>query len=137
MLKTIDSLSIHPRNRLLLYDRYILSKLPWHLTVTDLGKTWICENLDNIVRKYVHQWLDLPVSATLSSIILYRNYFGQAFQLPSIQFLQCQTTLRSSLKSSCYEKITKLWRNNNSGANILYDIYSKHKTGFEIHSFLQ
>ena len=127
MLKTIDSLNIHPRNRLLLYDRYVLSKLSWHLTVTDLGKTWICENLDNIVTKYVRQWLDLPISATLSSIIPSRNYFGQAFQLPSIKFLQCQTTLRSSLKSSCDETITKLWRNTNSGANIQYDIYSNTK----------
>ena len=127
MLKTIDSLNIHPRNRLLLYDRYVLSKLSWHLTVTDLGKTWICENLDNIVTKYVRQWLDLAISATLSSIIPSRNYFGQAFQLPSIKFLQCQTTLRSSLKSSCDETITKLWRNTNSGANIQYDIYSNTK----------
>ena len=127
MLKTIDSLNIHPRNRLLLYDRYVLSKLSWHLTVTDLGKTWICENLDNIVTKYVRQWLDLPISATLSSIIPSRNYFEQASQLPSIKFLQCQTTLRSSLKSSCDETITKLWRNTNSGANIQYDIYSNTK----------
>ena len=34
------------RNRLLLYDRYVLSEFSWHLTVTDLGKngfvkTWI------------------------------------------------------------------------------------------------
>ena len=35
MLKTIDSLNIHPRNRLLLYDRYVLSKLSWHFTVAD------------------------------------------------------------------------------------------------------
>ena len=124
MLKTIDSLNIHPRNRLLLYDRYVLSKLSWHLTVADLGKTWICENLDNIVTKYVRQWLDLPISATLRSIIPSCKYFGQAFQLPSIKFLQCQTTLQSSLKSSCDEIITKLWRNTNSGANIQYDIYS-------------
>ena len=128
LLKTIDSLNIHPRNRLLLYDRHVLSKLSWHLlTVTGLGKTWICENLDNIVTKCVRQWLDLPISATLSSIIPSRNYFGQAFQLPPIKFLQCQTTLRSSLKSSCDETITKLWRNTNSGANIQYDIYSNTK----------
>ena len=69
MLKAIDSLSIHPKNKLLLYERYILSKLSWHLTVADLGKTWISENLDNIVTKYVRRWLDLPISATISSII--------------------------------------------------------------------
>ena len=56
MLQTVDSLHIHPKNKLLLYHRYILSKLSWHLTVADLSKTWICEHLDNVVTKYIRQW---------------------------------------------------------------------------------
>ena len=117
MLKNIDSLTIHPRNKLLLCDRYVLSKISWHLTVADLGKTWISEHLDNIVTKYVRQWLDLPISATISSIIPSHKNFGQAFQLPSIKFQQCQTTLHSSLKSFCDETITKLWK---------YQLWNKH-----------
>ena len=93
MLKSIDSLNIHPRNKLLLYDRYVLSKISWHLTVIDLGKIWISENLDDIVTIYVRQCLDLPISATISSIIPSHKNFGQAFQLPSIKFQQCQTIL--------------------------------------------
>ena len=111
MLKAIDSSSIHPKNKSILYKRYITSKLSWHLTVTDLGKTWISRNLDSIVTKYARRWLDLPISATISSLIPSHNKLGQGFQLPSIKFQQCQTTLRSSLKSSCEEKVTKLWRN--------------------------
>ena len=53
--KKIDTLNIHSRNILHLYDRYLLSKISWHLTVADLGKTWISENLDNTVKKYVRQ----------------------------------------------------------------------------------
>ena len=49
MLKKSNSLNNHPRNKLLLYDIYVLSKISWHLTVTDIGKTWISENMDNIV----------------------------------------------------------------------------------------
>ena len=127
MLKNIDSLTIHPRNRLLLYDRYVLSKISWHLTVADLGKTWICEHLDNIVTKHVRQWLDLPISATISSIIPSHKNCGQAFQLPSIKFQRCQRTLRSSLKSSCDETITKLWKNTSFGTNIQYDVYKNTK----------
>ena len=127
LLKKIDTFNIHPRNKLLLYDRYVLSKISWHLTVADIGKTWISENLDNIVTKYVRQWLDLPISATISSIIPSRKNFGQAFQLPSIKFQQCQTTLRSSLKSSGDETIIKLWKNTNVGTNIQYDIYRNTK----------
>ena len=126
ILKNIDSLTIHPRNKLLLYDHYILSKISWHLTVADLGKTWISENLDKIVTKYVRQWLDLPISATISSIIPSHKKFGLAFQLP-IKFLQCQTALRSSLKSSWDETLTKLWKSASFGTNIQYDVYKNTK----------
>ena len=122
MLKTVDPLHIHPKNKLLLYERYVLSKISWHFTVTDLGKSWILENLDNIVSKYIRQWLELPISATLSSIALPSSKFGLAFQLPSVEFQQCQTVLRSSLKSSKDEAIVRVWRNTNCGANIQYDI---------------
>ena len=70
MLKQIDSCHIHPKNKLLLCNRYVLSKLSWHLTVADLSKTWICQHLDNLVSKYVRQWLELPISGTLSTIVL-------------------------------------------------------------------
>ena len=100
MLKTADSLYIHRENKLLLYHYYVLSKVSWHFTVTDLGKIWNSGTLDNIVSKYIRQWLELPISATLSSIILSSNNLGVAFQLLSIKFQQCQTVLLSSLKFS-------------------------------------
>ena len=127
MLKTVDSLYIHPKNKLLLYHLYSLSKISWHFTVTDLGKTWISENLDNIVSKYFRQWLELPISATLSSIVLSSNKFGLALQLPSVKFQQCQTVLRSSLKSSKNEALVRVWRYTNCGSNIQYDIYENTK----------
>ena len=59
-----------------------------------------------MVTKYVRQWLDLPISATMSSIILSHRRFGQAFQLPAVEYQQCQT-LCSSLKSCGDEAVTK------------------------------
>ena len=73
LLKEIDSLPLHPKNKLLLYSRFALSKVSWHFTVADLSKTWVTENLDNLVSKYIRQWLDLPISATLSSRILSKS----------------------------------------------------------------
>ena len=127
MLKTVDSLHIHPKNKLLLYDRCILSKLSWHFTVADISKTWICEHLDNIVTKCVRQWLDLPISATISSIILSHKSFGLAIQLPSFKFQQCQTALRSSLKQSRDKTVNRLWKSTNCGTNIQYDVYKNTK----------
>ena len=70
LLTQIDSLPLHPKNKLLLYNSYLLSQVSWHLTVADLSKTWIVENLDNQLSAFIRRWLDLPISATLSGIIL-------------------------------------------------------------------
>ena len=38
LLQQIDSLNIHPEAKLLLYQKCILSKLSWHLTVADISE---------------------------------------------------------------------------------------------------
>ena len=112
---------------LLLYQRYIISKLSWHLTVANLAKTWVIENLDSISIRFIRQWLDLPISATFSGIILPRNQFGLYLQLPSVKFIQCQTVLRNSLKSSIHDDIKSLWKSTSCSMNVQYDLYKNTK----------
>ena len=71
-MSDIDILPIHPKDKLLLYQR--------NWTVADLSKIWVCENLDNIVSRCIRQWLELPVSATFSNIFLSRRKFGLNIQ---------------------------------------------------------
>ena len=54
-LNKIDMMPCHPKNKLLLYHRYILSKLSWHLTIADLNKTWVVENLDGVFTRYIRK----------------------------------------------------------------------------------
>ena len=115
LLKKLDS---SPKNKLLLYSRFVLCKASWHFTVADLSKTRVTENLDNLVSKYIRQWLDLPISSTLSSMILSKNQFGLNVILPSIKFSQCQSFLRNSLRSSPNYEIKSLWKSTNSSMNI-------------------
>ena len=61
---------LHPKNKLLLYSRYLLSKLSWHFTVTTISRTWVSENMDSVVNKYVRKWLEIPISGTLSNVYL-------------------------------------------------------------------
>ena len=75
LLKDIDGLHLHPKNKLILFHKYVLSKVSWHFTVADLSRTWVIENIDNLVSKYIRLWLDLPISATLTSIVLSENQF--------------------------------------------------------------
>ena len=48
----------------------------------------------------MRQLLEVPISATLNTIVLSTTNFGLSFQLPSVTFQQCRTILRSSLRSS-------------------------------------
>ena len=127
MLNRIDPLPVLPKNKLLLYQRYILSKLSWHLTVATLPKTWVIQNVDNVVTRFVRQWLDLPISATLSGIILPKNQFGLNIQLPSVKFIQCQTVLRNALQSSQHDAITSPWKSTSQNMNVQYDSYKNTK----------
>ena len=80
----IDEKPLHPKIKLLLYSRYVLSKLSWHSTVADISKTWIIANLDSIVNGYVRKWLEIPISGTLSNVFLERYKFGLNICPPSV-----------------------------------------------------
>ncbi|CAB4025973.1 Hypothetical predicted protein, partial [Paramuricea clavata] len=107
--------------------RYVLSKLPWHFTVATISKTWVVENIDSPVNKYVRKWLEVPISGTLSNIFLTRNKFGLNIIPASVKFIQCQTVLRNALKTSPNDSINELWQSTNNHTNIQYDSYNSTK----------
>ena len=127
IMSKIDELPLHPKNKILLYSRYLLSKISWNFTVSDMSKTWICETLDGIASKYFRKWLELPVSATLSNVLLPQNKFGLNIILPSTKFIQCQTVSRVALRSSPNVDINNLWAVTSTNKNIQYDIYNDTK----------
>ena len=100
LVMKVNCLPCHPKNKLLLYHHFVLSKLSWHLTIANLSKTWVIENLDNIVASYVRKWLELPISATISSLILNKSCYGISLALPSTKFIKCETFIWNALKSS-------------------------------------
>ena len=111
----------------MLYHRFILSKIAWHLTNADLSKTWLVENLDTIVSKFVRHWLELPISATLSQLIISKSNYGLSLILPSTKFIQCQTTIRSALKSSPNPDIRYLCQDSSQNTNAQYNQYKNTK----------
>ena len=78
----IDSKPLHPKNKLLLYSRYVLSG-----QVATLSKTWVTENIDSIANKYIRRWLEVPISGTLSTVFLTNNKFGLSIYPPSVKFV--------------------------------------------------
>ena len=89
LMSKINDLYCHPKNKLLLYHCLLLSKIYWNLTIANITKTWIIENLDSIASKYIRQWLELPICATLSSLIIKRSKYGISLVLLSIKFILC------------------------------------------------
>ena len=104
----------------MLYNNYLLTKLSWNFTAANLPKTWVCEHLNNVA-KYLRKWLELPVSATLSNIVIPYNKIDLNIQLPSTKFIQCQTVLRNALKTSSNKDIQALWKSTSSHTNVQYD----------------
>ena len=127
IISKIDELHLHPRNKILLYSRYLLSKISWDFTITDISQTSICETLNGIATKYIRKCLELPISATLSNVFLPHNKFGLNVILPSTKFIQCQTVSRLALKSSINGNVRELWSITSTNKNIQYDIYSNTK----------
>ena len=76
--------------------------------ITNLGKTWVAENVENLVSSYVRKWLDLPISVTLSSLALPKAKYGIDLILPSTNYSECQTVTRNTLKSSPNSEINIL-----------------------------
>ena len=76
LMGKIDKVPCHLKNKLQLYHRCVFSKIMWHFTIADISKTWVVENIDNVASKYIRQWLELPIGATLSSLILSNSKYG-------------------------------------------------------------
>ena len=127
MMSDIDQKPLHPKNKLLIYNRYVLSKISWHFTVADLSKTWVSETIGSLALHYIRKWLDLPVCGTLSNVFLLCNKFGLNICPPSVKFTQYQTVQRKALKSSPNEEIKSLWSSTSVHTNIQYDVFKSTK----------
>ena len=127
IMSEIDLKPLHPKNKILLYSRYPLSKFSWHFTVATLSKTWVSVNMDLVVNKFVRKWLELPISGTLSNVFLTSNKFGLNIYPPSVKFTQCQTVSREALKTSPNDCKRNLWKSTCDNTNIQYDVYTSTK----------
>ena len=133
----IDFLPLHPKNKLLLYKRYVLSKISWHLTVANLSGTWVKNNIDNVACKFIRSWLEIPISGTLDIVQLTKKKFGLGLILPSTRFTQCQVTYRNTLKRSTIANIRKIHTATSKDTNVQYDQYVSTKEALQKIRFMK
>ena len=122
-MQKIDFLDIHPRNKILVYQKYILSKISWDLTVTNITDTWAKEKLDSVVNKYLRSWLEIPISGTLKIASLSKSKYGLNITPISTRLTQCKVTYRKCLKNSNNKNINTLHEMTKKGTNVRIDNY--------------
>ena len=105
-MKLIDRLQIDPKYKLMIYQKYVLAKISWDLTVSDIVKTWVMNNMDNMmVSSYIRFWFEIPINGTLDILALSNFNFVVSLILPSQKFIQCQITKRNILKISLNHRL--------------------------------
>ena len=121
-MESINNLPLHPKNKMKLYHRYLLSKISWDLTVTDIPETWLKNNVDNLITSYIRLWFEIPIAGTLEGISLPHSKFGFSFIKVSTKALKCRVNFRYKLSTSPNADIRKM-KYDTSRNNIKYDQY--------------
>lgn len=98
-LEKIDILPLHPTNKCNVVTKYVYSKLRWRLSIYDLSETWVKQNLDNMVNKYVRKWFGIPVCGNISHVSLPPSNFGLNFKNVLQILKHCNLSTRRLLKS--------------------------------------
>ena len=94
ILNIIDCLPLHLRKKLMIYSRYLLSKISWDLTIADLDVTWVKNTLDNLCHNHIRRWLEIPPCGTIEIRLLSTTQYGINLLDISTKFEQCQVTIR-------------------------------------------
>jgi hypothetical protein len=123
LLQTIHNLPLHPQNKILIYQRYVLPAIRWDLTVGDLTETWIKQALDTKLCSYLRLWLDIPMSGSLDFIKLTKKQYGLKICFVSDKFLQCQVAYRQCLEKSRNADVKFVKEATSYGRNIKADSY--------------
>ena len=111
---------------MLIYQRYVVSKLSWNLTIADIGITWVKQSLDGIVNQYVRNWLEIPIAGTLD-IQLSKRKFGICYLMLSTRFTQCQTLILNFLRKYSNNDVVRIYYDTNCDTNLQYDQFKSTK----------
>ena len=109
---TIDRLPITSLNKMSIIQQYVYSKYRWLFSIYDFSETWVAENVDNIIGKYVRKWFQLPISANIENLTFPTRKLGLNFMFAKTLYQKCKLSVRRILSQSknedirCFYKIT-------------------------------
>ena len=65
---TIDKLPLTSLNKISMIQQYLYSKYRWLFSIYDITETWIVENMDNVIGKYIRNRFSCPFAQTLNTL---------------------------------------------------------------------
>ena len=119
-LQIIDLLTIKPFNKIRIVQTYVYSKFRWRFSIYDLGGTWVTQNLQNQISKYVRKWLQIPISGNITHLRFPSSKLGIDFTCAYDVYEECKLSVRRILKTSENEDIRHLYAAT-SEKNVRYD----------------
>ena len=105
----IDRLPLTSLNKISILQQYIYSKYRWLFSIYNFTETWIAENIDNVIGKFVRKWFQLPVCANIEHLSFPTNKLGVNFTFAKCVYIKCKLSVRRILKMSKNEEIRKLY----------------------------
>ena len=124
ILNIIDCLPLHSRKKLMIYSRYLLSKISWDLAIADLDVTWVKIHwIIYVTIIYAVGWKYHHVGLLKYFCYLRTKQYGINLLDISTKFEQCQVTIKESLKESPNEDIRELFQITSVGSDIKYDSF--------------
>ena len=109
-LEKIDLLPLHPKFKIEIVQKYIYSKFRWSFSIYPLTVTWITQNIDNNINRYVRKWLQIPISGNITLLSLPRKKLGMNIKSAKDIYEACKLTVRRILKESKNDEIKQLWK---------------------------
>ena len=76
----------------------------------NLSETWVVENLDNIIKKYVRKWFQLPICANIDNLRFPTRKIGVNFKFAKEIYQKCKLSVRRILSQSKNTEIQKLYK---------------------------
>ena len=108
-LSKIDLFTMKPFSKIRVVQTYVYSKLRWRFSIYPLTVTWIQQNLDSVVSRYLRKWLHIPISGNISHLQFPKSKLGVDFCSMADIYQQCQMSVRRVLRGSTNADIQHLY----------------------------
>ena len=109
-ITTIDKLPITSLSKISIIQQYVYSKYRWIFSIYELSETWVAENVDNIIKKYVRKWFQLPISANIANLTFPTRKLGINFKFAKTIYQKSKLSVRRILKQSKNSEIRNLYQ---------------------------